>query len=195
MRVLVMGSTGSGKSTFARALAARIGAAHIEQDALNWDPGWVNLSQTDPEKLRDRARQAAAAERWTSCGNYSAIRRTMLARATHLVWLDYSRAVIMRRVIYRSVARALDGRELWEGTGNKEDFRAWLDKEHPIRWAWDTFDHRRATYEALFAHPELAGIAMHRIRKPREADPLMDRLVAEAGAIGRFTTRRDGAIL
>ena len=180
MRALVMGSTGSGKSTFARALAQRIGAAHIEQDALNWDPGWVNLSQTDPEKLRERARKAVAAENWTSCGNYSVIRRTMLERTTHLIWLDYSRPVIMRRVISRSLARAIDGRELWEGTGNREDFRAWLDKEHPIRWAWDTFHHRRATYEALFADPAMAVIAKHRIRHPREADPLMDRLAAEA---------------
>jgi adenylate kinase family enzyme len=175
-----MGSTGSGKSTFARALAARIGAAHIEQDALNWDPGWVNLSQTDPEAFQARAREAVAADRWTSCGNYSAIRRTMLARATHLIWLDYSRAVIMRRVIARSFARALDGQELWPGTGNREDFRAWLGKEHPIRWAWDTYRHRRASYEALFADPRLAGIAKHRIRRPREAAPLMDLLAAQA---------------
>jgi adenylate kinase family enzyme len=180
MRALVMGSTGSGKSTFARGLAARIDAPHIELDALNWGPGWVNLSQTDPETFKTRAREAVAAEAWTSCGNYSVVRRIMLARATHLIWLDYSRPVIMRRVITRSLARALDGKELWEGAGNKEDVRAWLDKEHPIRWAWDTFDHRRATYEALFVLPELTAIAKHRIRRPREADPLMDRLVAEA---------------
>ena len=181
MRVLVMGSTGSGKSTFARRLAARIGAAHIEQDALNWDPGWVNLSQTDPEKLRARAQEAAAAESWTSCGNYSAIRPIMLARTTHLVWLDYPRAVIMRRVIARSFSRALDGEELWAGTGNREHFRRWLDREHPIRWAWDTFSITAAPpSRAMFADPAMAAIAKHRIRRPREADPLMDRLAAEA---------------
>jgi len=180
MRVLVMGSTGSGKSTFARRLAARIGAGHIEQDALNWDPGWTNLSQTDPDKLRTRVAAAIAAENWTSCGNYSAVRRMMLERATHLVWLDYGRAIVMARVIRRSVSRAIGGDELWEGTGNREDVRRWLDKEHPIRWAWDTFKVRRAAYEAMFADPANAHISRHRVRRPRDAAPLMDQLVAQA---------------
>lgn len=180
MRALVMGSTGSGKSTFARELAARIGAAHIEQDALNWGPGWTNLSVTDPKTFRVRAAAAIAAEAWTSCGNYSAIRDLMLARATHLVWLDYERPLIMRRVIWRSLTRAVDGRELWAGTGNREEFRRWLDKDHPIRWAWDTYRTRRAAYEGLMADPATGHLVKHRLRKPREAAPLMDRLAAEA---------------
>jgi adenylate kinase family enzyme len=175
-----MGSTGSGKSTFAKRLAERIGAAYIEQDALNWDPNWTNLSQVDPEKLRVRVRQAVAAEAWITCGNYSAVRELFLARATHLVWLDYPRPIIMARVIRRSAARAITGDELWEGSGNREDFRRWLDKEHPIRWAWDTFRHRRAAYEKMFAEPALAHLEKYRVRWPREAAPLMDRLVAEA---------------
>jgi adenylate kinase family enzyme len=180
MRVQVMGSTGSGKSTFAKRLAQRIGAAHIEQDALNWDPGWTNLSQTDPEKLAGRVREAIAAEAWTTCGNYAVVRDLFLARATHLVWLDYERTIIMARVIRRSVTRAIAGDELWEGTGNREDVRDWLDKEHPIRWAWDTFHRRREAYGKMFADPVLAHIEKHRVRRPREADPLMDQLVAEA---------------
>ncbi|THD72540.1 AAA family ATPase [Phenylobacterium sp.] len=180
MRVLVMGSTGSGKSTFARRLAQRIGASHIEQDALNWDPNWTNLSQTDPEKLAARVRKAIAAEAWTACGNYSVVRDLFLARATHLIWLDYERPIIMTRVIRRSAARAIAGDELWEGTGNREDVRNWLDKEHPIRWAWDTFHYRRTSYERIFADPALAHIQKHRLRRPREADALIDRLVAEA---------------
>ena len=180
MRVLVMGSTGSGKSTFARQLAARIGAPYIEQDALNWDPGWTNLSQTDPEQLRERVRAAIAAESWTTCGNYSVVRSLILERATHLVWLDYERPVIMMRVIRRSFSRAIVNAELWPGTGNREDFRRWLDKEHPIRWAWDTFRTRRASYEQLFADLANAHLEMHRVRYPRQAAPLMDRLAAQA---------------
>jgi adenylate kinase family enzyme len=180
MRVLVMGSTGSGKSTFAGQLAARLGAPHIELDALNWDPGWTNLSQADPDKLRARVDEAIAADAWTCDGNYSVVRGMVMARATHLVWLDYARSVIMARVIRRSVSRAIDRAELWRGTGNREDFRRWLDKEHPIRWAWDTFDHRRAVYEKMFADPANARLSMHRVRQPRDAAPLLERLATEA---------------
>ena len=183
MRLLVVGSTGSGKSTFAAGLAARLGAPHIEVDALNWDPGWTNLSQTDPETFRDRVRQAILPDAWTCDGNYSVVRPLIVARATHLVWLDYPRAVIMRRVIRRSFVRALRGDELWPGTGNREEFRRWLDREHPIRWAWDTHAHRRASLAALFADAATAHLQKHRLRHPREAGPLMERLVAEAGAI------------
>lgn len=180
MRLLVLGSTGSGKSTFARALAGRIGAPYVELDALNWDPNWTNLSQADPDKLTARVRAAIAPDAWTCDGNYSVVRPLVLARATHLVWLDYPRPVIMGRVIRRSFARAITHTELWAGTGNYEEFGRWLDKEHPIRWAWDTYHHRRAALGALFDDPSTANLIKHHLRQPREAAPLMDRLAAEA---------------
>jgi adenylate kinase family enzyme len=180
MRLLVVGSAGAGKSTFARTLAGRIGAPHVELDALNWDPGWTNLSQVDLDKFSTRVRAAIAAEAWTCDGNYSVVRPLVIARATHLVWLDYPRAVIMRRVIQRSFIRAIFRAELWAGTGNREEFHRWLDKEHPIRWAWDTFRHRRAALEALLGEASTTHLAKHRIRRPHAAGPLMDRLVAEA---------------
>ena len=86
----------------------------------------------------------------------------------------------MRRVIQRSFIRAVGRQELWPGTGNREDFARWLDKEHPIRWAWDTYHRRRAQYEALFVDPKLVAIEKHRLRKPRDAEPLIARLAAAA---------------
>jgi adenylate kinase family enzyme len=39
-RILVVGSSCSGKTTFARALAGILGRPHIELDALHWGPNW-----------------------------------------------------------------------------------------------------------------------------------------------------------
>jgi len=180
MRLLMLGSTGSGKSTFARTLAGRVGCAYIELDALNWDPNWTNLSLADPEKLAGRVRAAIAPDAWTCDGNYSVVRPLILSRATHVVWLDYARPVIMGRVIRRSFTRALTNDELWPGTGNREDFRRWLAPEHPTRWAWDTYHAKRPGYQALFDAPEYAHIDRRRVRHPREAARLMDSLAAEA---------------
>src|SRR4051812_29924119 len=180
MRVAVMGSSGSGKSTFARKLAAALGAPHTELDAINWRPGWVDLSKTDPAEFVRQVEATVAADSWVTDGNYSAVRPTILRRATHLVWLDYERSVIMPRVIRRSFARAMDKRELWPGTGNVEQFRNWLKKDHPIRWAWDTFNRRREGYEQMFADPKLARLSLPRLRHPREADPLIARLAHES---------------
>ena len=51
MRVSVVGTTGSGKTTFDRALAEQLGLPYIEMDALNWQTGWRDLSRTDPDEF------------------------------------------------------------------------------------------------------------------------------------------------
>jgi adenylate kinase family enzyme len=178
MRVSVVGTSGSGKTTFAGRLAAAAGARHIDLDAINWQAGWRDLNSHDPQEFRRRVAEAVAQDAWACCGNYSKVRDLVLARATHLVWLDYPKAVVMARVLKRSCHRAWTGEELWPGTGNREQFRRWLDKEHPIRWAWDTYAERKARYAAMFEDPQLGHLQRIRIRRQREADALIRTLVA-----------------
>jgi adenylate kinase family enzyme len=182
MRVAVLGTSGSGKTTFARRLAAAIGAPHVELDAINWQPDWRDLNSHDPEEFVRRVGEAAAADAWVSDGNYSRVRPLVLARATHVIWLDYPRWLIMARVLRRSFIRALTKEELWPGTGNREQFGRWLDREHPIRWAWDTYHDRRARYAEVFADPALVRLVRIRLSRPSEAGPLIQRLQREAGA-------------
>jgi len=40
-RVVVVGTSCAGKTTFARRLAGIVGAAHVELDALHWGPLWT----------------------------------------------------------------------------------------------------------------------------------------------------------
>lgn len=175
MRVSVIGTSGSGKTTFAGTLARRLGARHIDLDAVNWQAGWRDLNTHDPSEFRRRVAEAVTEPAWACCGNYSKVRDLVLARATHLVWLDYPRALVMARVLRRSFHRAWTGQELWPGTGNRETFARWLDREHPIRWAWDTYADRKARYGALMADPALAGLHRVRVTRPWEARALIDR--------------------
>jgi hypothetical protein len=52
-RILILGRTGSGKTTLARELAAAIGVPHVELDALYFGP---NFSTAPLPVLRDRTR-------------------------------------------------------------------------------------------------------------------------------------------
>jgi adenylate kinase family enzyme len=168
-RVAVIGNSGSGKSTLARSLAARLGVAHVELDALNWQPGWIALSTNEPERWARVVAEAITGDAWVTDGNYSkGALPQILPRATDVIWLDYSRAVIMARVIRRSFVRATSGKELWPGTGNREDFRRWVRKDHPIRWTWDTYRDANERREARFAGPELAHARKHRFRTPSQ---------------------------
>jgi adenylate kinase family enzyme len=178
MRVSVIGTSGSGKTTFADALARRLGARHIDLDAINWQADWKDLNVHDPDEFRRRVAEAAAAATWVSCGNYSKVRDILLGRATHLVWLDYPKPLVMARVLKRSFSRAWTGDELWPGTGNREQFSRWLDKGHPIRWAWDTYADRRARYAAMMHDPALAHLERVRVTRPWEAAALIERWAA-----------------
>jgi adenylate kinase family enzyme len=176
MRIVVVGCSGSGKTTMARRLAQALGAPHTELDALNWDPGWRNLTTEDPDEFRRRIAAVAAGEAWVMDGNYTAVKGDHWARATAFVWMDTPRWRVMPQVIWRSVSRAVGGRELWSGTGNKERASEWLKKEHPIRWAWDTWATVRDRYAAMFAGGAFEGRPVHRIRTPQEGRALVERL-------------------
>ena len=165
MRVSVIGCSGAGKTTFGRALAARLDAPFIELDSIFHGPHWTPLSE---DEFRARVEPITAGETWVIDGNYGAVRPIVLARATTVVWLDFSRGRVMTRVIRRSVARAITRRELWNG--NKEDFRNFLEPDHPIWWAWSQHGRKRAEYAARFTQPEYANIDVNRFHTPRAAE-------------------------
>ena len=52
-RVLVMGSSGSGKSTFARRLSEIAGIPFVSLDGLYWKPGWLAPDNAEFEPRLD----------------------------------------------------------------------------------------------------------------------------------------------
>lgn len=179
MRVVVVGTSGSGKTAMATSIASALKLPCIELDGLHWEPNWEALSKTNPNEFVHRVSAAiSASEAWVSDGNYDLVRDMIWQRATHLVWLDYSRGVVMYRVIKRSVARAFDQKELW--AGNREDWRNWLRPSHPIRWAWSTWRERRLRFEELLKRAEYRHLVVVRLRSPCDAAAVIDQLKMRA---------------
>lgn len=179
VRIVVVGTSGAGKITLARTIAARLVLPHIELDAINWQAGWRDLTRHDPVEFVRRVTEAIQSDRWVVDGNYGAVRDIVWTRATHLVWLDYPRPVIMARVIRRSLLRSVLRTELW--AGNRERWRHMLRPSHPIRWAWTTWDRRRRETADRLAQAEYARLEVLRLRYPREVPPALERLIEAAG--------------
>ena len=182
MRIAVVGTSGSGKTTLARALAAQLALPCIELDALNWQPGWRDLSRNDPDEFVRRVTLTVAADTWVVDGNYGLVRDFVWRRATHLVWLDYDRTIIMYRVIRRSLVRATLRTEMW--AGNRERWLHMLRPSHPIRWAWSTWERRRREYEERIGRSDYAHLVVLRLRRPRDAEGLLRQLAQASGAPG-----------
>lgn len=168
MRIAVVGNSGSGKTTLAKRLEAEFGLPRTELDQINHQAGWRDLNTHDPAEFVRRVEAALSGEAWVCDGNYGKVRDHLWMRATDLVWLDYERSVIMPQLFKRSLMRALDQKELWPGTGNRESFSMWLKKDHPLRYSWDNWARRRLEYSERVVEPRFSHLRVHRLRHPQE---------------------------
>lgn len=85
--VLVVGSPGSGKSTFSRALAQEAGLPLIYLDQLFWNGDKTTVS---PEEFDRRLGEAMeGSSRWIMDGNYSRTLARRLERCDRVFFLDY----------------------------------------------------------------------------------------------------------
>ena len=100
-RILVIGSSGSGKSTFSLKLSAITGLPVVHIDQLYWGAGWVPVPR---EVYRQRMHQAVASERWIMDGNSPNTLDLRLPRADHVILFNRSRLACLARIA-RRVAR------------------------------------------------------------------------------------------
>ncbi len=164
-RVVVLGLTGSGKSTMAAALGRALDAPHIELDALFWEPNWT---QAPREVFRQRLAAAVAGDAWVVDGNYALARDLVWPRATALVWLDYPLPFVMTRLFRRTVWRGVAGVELWNG--NRE--RLWehfLTRKSLFLWILQQRPKHKREYPLIPTLPEAAGARFIRLRSARSA--------------------------
>ncbi len=161
-RIVVVGTTGSGKTTLAGDLAQRLKVPHVELDALHWEPGWA---EAPIEIFRERVARALSGEAWVTDGNYSAVRDIVWSRTDTIVWLDYSLPTILYRLTRRTFRRIFTREELW--SGNKERvLTQFLSRDSIFLWALKTYRRRRREYPELFSSPEYTHLhSPHQARR------------------------------
>ncbi len=175
-RAIVVGNSGAGKSTFASRLAARLGASHVELDALHWEPNWTEAPW---DVFRERLAAAIDCEGWVVDGNYSRVRDLTWARADTLVWLDYPLPLVLLRLTRRTIRRVFRREELWNG--NRENLRTWIFSRDSL-YVWVLTTHRRRKRETLAGLADFAYVHLRavRFRSPRAAEAWLASLPSEA---------------
>ncbi len=175
MRYIVVGTSGAGKSTFARTLAQAIDCPHIELDQLYWGENWQAVPHS---QFENAVRDATAGECWVADGNYSAVRELLWTRATHVIWLNFGRATVFPRVLWRTISRGILRTRL--SHGNRESLRmAFLSRESILLWAYSTFDQNRQKFSQLREGPHYNHLQWNEFKRPAQAKAFLKNYPAE----------------
>jgi adenylate kinase family enzyme len=175
-RVVVVGTSGCGKSYVAQALAEQLGVPYVCNDAIIWGPNWTPTSKP----LRyDRFERATRGEGWTFDGNLGSLRSRedvmILQRADTLVWLDLPRLTVFTQLLRRTVSRAWSQEPLWHE--NRESWRkAFCSRDSILWWAIRTYPLRRQQYAAIFDDPLWSHLQRIRLTTRREVNQWLEQV-------------------
>lgn len=171
-RVVVVGTSCSGKTTFAANLAAILNARHIELDALYWLPDWVERPKQDFLELVEKA---VGGDAWISDGNYTRARAIVWRRATAIVWLDYSFPRTFYRAINRTVRRIATGAEIC--AGNRETFgKAFMSRDSILLWVLTSYVEKRGEYTKLLGEEKPDDKEIYIFRQPKQAKEFLRQI-------------------
>jgi adenylate kinase family enzyme len=99
-KILVIGSGGSGKSTFAARLGARLKLEVIHLDSCYWQAGW---QETPKAEWQAKVAEMIAREAWLMDGNYSGTLELRLRACDTVIFLDLPRTLCLWRVVKRAL--------------------------------------------------------------------------------------------
>jgi adenylate kinase family enzyme len=100
MRINVIGTSGSGKTTFCLQLAKKLNIPHIQLDEIFWKPNW---QQSTDDEFYSKLRTALNSDHWILDGNYQRCEFIKWENIDLIIWLDYS----FPRTVFQAIKRAI----------------------------------------------------------------------------------------
>jgi adenylate kinase family enzyme len=173
-RVIVTGLAGSGKSTFALALAAKTGLPVVHLDLHFWKPGWVAPSEIE---WREKQRGILDGNAWIADGNYAETLDLRLERADTVVLLDMPWWLCAGRALRR-------GFRMPEGLPEGCTYSAWQRLRD--EWCVAVRIWRKRHSEPERERETVSGhgqhVAVHVLRSQRAIVEVLEGLTAESPA-------------
>jgi adenylate kinase family enzyme len=166
-RILIVGTTGSGKTTLARLISEKHSIEHIELDALYWAPNWIKRDsfESDVDTILEQSE-------WVIEGWFGDSARQAWSKAHLVIWLHPHFHINLWNLTKRTALRCWNKELLYNG--NRESFRkSFFSSDSIILWLIKTYRMRSRCCEAL--RNEFPNTPIMYMRNYREIDKLLDK--------------------
>ncbi|HMS65928.1 MAG TPA: topology modulation protein [Ignavibacteria bacterium] len=130
-RILILGCSGTGKSTLAKQIGKKFDLEVIHLDKFFHKPNW---EPRDIEEFRKIVKELILKDKWVMDGNYTKTLAERIRRANFIIFFDYNSYLCTYRVIKRNIKTKLGleiRTDMAEGC-----VESWLDWEF-IKFVWN----------------------------------------------------------
>lgn len=159
-RVLVLGSSGAGKSTFAQELGRRLEVETVHLDSYYWQNNWTS---TPPGEWDQKLKVLLERDSWIMDGNYPGSLSLRLKYADTAIFLERGRVQSLLRCVRRFLKyRGQSRPELAPGCDEK------IDRDF-LKWIWNyPREVKPRIMEALESDPETRIVVLRNDREIAE---------------------------
>ena len=172
--MIVIGSSGAGKTTLAKAIAKKLDIPHFELDSIFYQKNWQPL---DTIEFRNRVNMITEQQGWVICGNYF----TKLGgeefwqKADTVIWCDYSFSLVFSRLVRRTFHRTITQQKLWNK--NRESFITnFFTRDSVILFMLRKWNEQKRRYGKLFKRSSLGTTDLVRLQSPSETRIFLDHI-------------------
>ena len=173
VKINIIGTSGSGKSTFGKKLAESLSLPFLEMDAIFWGPDW-----TFPEdkELFSKLASALEGENWVLDGNYTRTIPLKWDNIDIVIWLDFSFIRTLFQAVTRAVTRILTREEFWPGTGNRETLGKLFSRDSIVLWTLKTYRRNRKKFAGYMEADKFKKIRFIRLKSPGQAKIFLQKV-------------------
>ena len=139
-KIIIIGSSGTGKSTLARRLGEVTGLDVIHLDRLHWKPNWV---ETPKDEWQKKVEDVVTGDSWIIDGNFGGTMETRFDACDTVIFLETPRTVCVYRILKRVAFYRKGSRpDMADDCDEKFDWQF-------LKWVWNYPVRSKPKVEAL----------------------------------------------